>query len=71
MELLGADGSDHQAAWGNIVPFCWRLESVETPGRVSKQAGLGEAAAQPANAHGGNEWDSEDVTFSDSEEGED
>ena len=41
------------------------------PGRVPKWARLGEAAVQPAGARGGDEWDSEDVTFSDSEDGED
>ena len=68
---MGADGSVHQAAWGNFVPFHGHLEGVETPGRVPKRARWGEAAVQPAGARGGNEWDSEDVTLSDSEDGED
>ena len=71
MELLGADGSVCQAAWGNVVPFHGRLKGLWTLGRVPKWDWLGEAAVQPASTCGGNEWDSEDVTLSDSEDGED
>ena len=71
MELLEADGSVPQAAWGNVVPFCGRLDDVEMPGQVPKRARLGEAAVQPPGAHGGDECNSEDVTFSDSEDSKD
>ena len=60
-----------QAAWGNVIPFCGHWEGEETHFQVPKWAQLGEATMQPVGARGGNEWDSEDVTFSDSEDGED